>query len=703
MGERHAELGDLSLSSTDGLKASTPSAPEDDSAKPLGLKATARLFLRTWPYLRPQLVHLVALVASTLLIEVIFVLAALVTFDLFNNKILVGQKLEPAQATLLFLDQSFVRSQAQIDADAAAGEDEDGFGDDDAQSDAPQAAPEATIEQRKTIRNRLFIMFALVGLVTFSLSPLTEYYRTWILQRVNQYLRITMVERAEHLSLRYHTHARTGDAIYRVYQDSAMITTVIDNLVVGPITAGSQVAFSFFVIWVFSPTLGVLFLFGMVPIVWFVAWYTPRLQLRSRRARATNSDLTSRIQEAFAAIRVFKANRAEATMARRFDQDSDNAIDAAFALRLDMALMRTGVMIMATLILIATQYLMADWTIANDPTYLAGAVALVGFASWNLGAWQSADSRSAEFLENGRYLVFLWAIVQDMAVGLDRAFYLLDLEPDIVDADDAVGVPSPIEKIQYTGVRFSYDEDVPVLNGVDLTADAGTITAIVGDTGSGKSTLTSLLLRLYDPDAGSISINGTDIRQIRVDDLRANVAIALQQNVLFANTIAENISYATNASRQAIEAAARVACADEFIRAMDKGYDTELGERGGKLSTGQRQRLSIARAIVRDTPILILDEPTASLDAETEHSVLANLNEWGRERVVFLITHRLSTIKSADQIAFLEDGVIVELRRPRKADADSRWQVQAFRPGRKSQRGPTGGLMSDVSSDRHPR
>ena len=231
----------------------------------------------------------------------------------------------------------------------------------------------------------------------------------------------------------------------------------------------------------------------------------------------------------------------------------------------------------------------------------------------------------------------------------------------MVDEDDAVPIPDPIQNITYDGVTFGYDPDVPILKGIDLTAAAGTITAIVGTTGSGKSTLMSLLLRLYDPDTGSITINGTNLKHLQIDSLRAGVAIALQQNTLFATTVADNIAYAASGvDRADIVAAATVACADDFIREMSHGYDTELGERGGKLSTGQRQRLSIARAVVRDTPILILDEPTASLDAETEHHVLANLASWGRERIVFLITHRLSTIRNADQIAFLEDGEIVE-------------------------------------------
>ena len=231
----------------------------------------------------------------------------------------------------------------------------------------------------------------------------------------------------------------------------------------------------------------------------------------------------------------------------------------------------------------------------------------------------------------------------------------------MVEVDNPVAFPAPIKNVSWHHAHFHYDEAQSVLQDVELGASAGTITAIVGGTGAGKSTLMSLLLRLYDPNQGRITINDTDLTQLNINELRANVAIALQQNVLFATAIAENIAYATrDATRDQIEAAAKVACAHEFIEAMAQGYDTELGERGGKLSTGQRQRLSIARAILRDAPILMLDEPTASLDARTEHQVLQNLASWGTDRVIFLITHRLSTIRNADQIAFLEDGELVE-------------------------------------------
>jgi ABC-type multidrug transport system fused ATPase/permease subunit len=197
---------------------------------------------------------------------------------------------------------------------------------------------------------------------------------------------------------------------------------------------------------------------------------------------------------------------------------------------------------------------------------------------------------------------------------------------------------------------------------VSFEARVGTITAIVGPTGSGKSTLMALLLRLFDPETGHIEIDGIDLRRLTLESLRKKVAIALQENLLFGATVRENIRYAVpNASDAAVREAARVACAQEFIEKLPQGYDTLLGERGTKLSSGQRQRLSIARAVLKDAPILVLDEPTASLDAETEMQVLGNLARWGRGRAIFLITHRLSTIRRAGQILYLADGRVVEI------------------------------------------
>nr|MDJ0785765.1 ABC transporter ATP-binding protein [Myxococcota bacterium] len=251
--------------------------------------------------------------------------------------------------------------------------------------------------------------------------------------------------------------------------------------------------------------------------------------------------------------------------------------------------------------------------------------------------------------------------LQDVAIGLDRVFEVLDLEPEVEDAPDARPLETVQHEVRFDDVHFGYGASRPVLRGVDLHAHVGTITAIVGPTGSGKSTLMALLLRLFEPDSGAITIDGAPLRDFTIESLRASVSIALQENVLFGETIRENIRFAVpDASDEAVRAAARVACADEFIERLPDGYDTLLGERGTKLSTGQRQRLSIARAVLKDTPILILDEPTASLDAETELRVMRNLAEWGKGRLIFLITHRLSTIRRADQILVIQDGRIAE-------------------------------------------
>ena len=250
---------------------------------------------------------------------------------------------------------------------------------------------------------------------------------------------------------------------------------------------------------------------------------------------------------------------------------------------------------------------------------------------------------------------------QDMAMGLRRVFDILDLEPEIKDKEDAIEFKEFKQAIEFKNVSFHYQEDRPVLANVSLKAKPGSITAIIGPTGSGKSTLLNLLLRLYDPQNGSISIDDVDLRNYKTLSVRGNISIALQENVLFAMSVRDNIRYATpNATDEQILEAVRIAAMDDYVAGLPLGLDTVLSDRGGKLSSGQKQRLTLARAIVRNTPILILDEPTAALDAVTEHKVMSNLAAWGEDRAIFLVTHRISTIRQADNILFLEDGMVRE-------------------------------------------
>ena len=588
---------------------------------------------RTRAYLLPQLRHFLlfgALSGVGMLLELTVYLAG---FDLLTNKVFRGEPLNATQAALVGLDADRFVAVEALDDDA-----------------------------RRTLRTAFLVLMGSLLAAGFLLGTGLRYYLTWILQRVNQALRLGMLERAVHLSLRYHDQSPVGDAIYRVYQDSAMVTNVVQNALIQPLTALANLLVAFAALTFFDPYLGLLFLLALVPSLVAVRAFTAGLRRRSDRARRANSALTAHIQESVSGARVLKANRAEAAAFGTFRQRSLRALDRAYELRRSIAVLNLIVFLLTATTVIVADYLMAGWVWSEAPTFGYGLVALVGFAAWNLGAFQAARDRHVALSGICVSLAMLWGILQDMAVGLRRAFFLLDMEPAVRDRPDALAMPALGEGVRFRDVEFGYRADLPVIKGVTFAARPGTVTAIVGASGAGKTTLMSLLLRLYEVDAGRIEVGGTDLRDIRMKALRGAVAIVLQENVLFPTSILENIRYAVQDAPMAdVERAAAVACADEFIATLPDGYATLLGERGAKLSTGQRQRLSIARAVLKDAPILILDEPTAALDVHTEKRVLDNLGAWAQDgKVIFLITHRLATIRHADRILLLEDGTVVE-------------------------------------------
>jgi ABC-type multidrug transport system fused ATPase/permease subunit len=644
--------------------------PGAEDAPQMSFRKMFELALKTWPYMRPLLKHLLVILAFALSGGLVAMVTGFVGTDLWTNKVLVGEKLQPIQAIVLFVGDEYVTTDAEKLGDGqapsvSAGKVQSKVTSNSKKGSAAIADKEAelTQDQRRTVRNRLIIWGIIGGLVTSIIGLLVWYYTTWIWQSINQNLRVAMAERAESLSLRYHDNNRVGDAMFRVYQDSAQIVNLLQSGIISPLMAIYGLIIGLFFVAAFDPLFALLVVVTGVPIGWLAVATTPRIRRRSLANRQANSELTSRSQEVFSAIKIVKANHAEGRVFGRFDADSRRALNTAYFLRLDMVLITLVVALLGGGLVILTEYIMVTWVVEERETFLGAMVAsFIGFVIWNYGAFSIARARVGGAIWGARGLLGMWMRMQDLFIALERAFFLLDLEPEVTDPDNPVAFPAPINSVAWQEVSFGYLADKPILNAVDLESSAGAVTAIVGTTGSGKSTLMSLLLRLYDPGEGRICVNGIDLRDMALDDIRANTAIALQKNVLFADTVANNIKFGTpQADRTAIEAAAQVACADDFIAEMVKGFDTELGERGGKLSAGQRQRLSIARAIVRDTPILILDEPTASLDARTEQRVLENLANWGTGRVIFLITHRLSTIRNADQIAFLENGEIAEL------------------------------------------
>lgn len=608
----------------------------NDDTRPVTLSEVWSYLKRCWPFYRPQTKHLLAFISLTIFSGVLVLGSMILLEDLVYNKLLQGEKLQSLQASILFLNDSFVSS---------GGENEELL----------------SLFERDTLRNRMIIGGAVWVIVVYGSIVFGTYYMIWIFQRVNQQLRVEMLSKAEHLSLRYHSSSRTGDLIYRVYQDSATITNILQYLVLTPLRVVGWIFFASLVLLFFSPWFG-LIIFVIFILMFLVSKkFVPIIRDKARLSRELNSALTSRIQENLAASRVVKANSAEEEMMRRFSHDSKHALNAAFEMRLYISVYLLISLLLSIGGFLVAEYFMAMWSIVEKSTYLGGVVAFVGFAAWNLGAFRAASAQGEELASQVWEASFIISIAQDLIMGLRRAFYILDLEPEVKDKSNPEDFPETIQTVSFENVAFSYEKDHSILSDISLEANFGTITAIVGGTGSGKSTLLSLLLRLYDPDKGTVLINGIDIRDFSTSDLRAKVSIALQQNVLFAKSVKENIAYGLESTTDSdIIDASKIACAHDFINEMPSNYETELGERGGKLSTGQRQRLSIARALLKNTPILILDEPTASLDAETEKRVMSNIAKWGQNRIIFVITHRLSTIKSADRIAVLDSGVIKE-------------------------------------------
>jgi ABC-type multidrug transport system fused ATPase/permease subunit len=586
------------------------------------------LLLRCARLLRPVRRHVAALFGAFVALALLFLPLGVLLFDAFWTRALEGQALLPLEATLLGLDPArFVGVEA------------------------------LSPELRRELLARVIAVGVAAGVAVAPLVMALYYYQVWILQRVNQHLRLALLDRFQSLSLRFHGDSKVGDAIYRMYQDSAMVTQLIEVLFLAPLYTLSRFAFSVAAMALFDPLLALLLALLWPPCLALGLWFSQRLRRRFRRAREANSTLTSRIQETLAGIKVIKAYGAEEVEQRRFEAASREAFDAAFEARGLLATFLVGLFWVAGAAMAGAGAFAALRTWRGDGI----AVAALGFTVWNLGLFNYAKARFGDGAGQLRLLFRTWGRTQDIAIGLDRVFELLDLEPEVRDAPGALPVPPIRRGVRFRDVHFRYAGDRPALEGIDFEARVGTVTAIVGPTGSGKTTLMALLLRLFEPDRGAVEIDGVDVRRVQLASLRRTVSTALQENLLFGTTIRENVRYAVpDASDAAVREAARVAAADEFIERQELGYDTPLGERGTKLSTGQRQRLGIARAVLKDAPILVLDEPTASLDAETELRVLRNLAEWGRGRLIFLITHRLSTIRQADQIVVLHEGRVAE-------------------------------------------
>ena len=460
-------------------------------------------------------------------------------------------------------------------------------------------------------------------------------------------LRGRMMAHLRTLSLGYHATRSTGDMIFRAMTDARAIQEVMIFGVQAWILPIFQVTLMVGLMLVLDWVLTLAALIVSPLLIFTIRRLTARIQKASQESRGHLSRLTSLIEQTMNSIRAVQVFGSEGNEANRFDGTSRNFIAAQLRFRMAEQALSVGTMAITGL---GTALVL--FTAANR--VISGAVT-VG-ALW---IFINYMQRIYDVLQQN---MNLFGLLQDSVVGVGRAFQILDTPPAIIDREGAVAIDGVTSGIVFSSVELVYEAETgPVLRDVSLQVAKGEKIALVGATGSGKTSILNLVPRLHDVSDGKVLIDGRDVRSLQLASLREQVSLVPQEPLLFSTTIGENIGYGRQGATQSeIEDAARAARAHDFIDALPERYDTEVGDRGAKLSIGQQQRLAIARAFLKDAPILLLDEPTSALDLTTEAEFLDGLGDLMVDRTVVIVAHRLSTIRTVDRIYVLDQGRIVE-------------------------------------------
>jgi ATP-binding cassette, subfamily B, bacterial len=464
-------------------------------------------------------------------------------------------------------------------------------------------------------------------------------------------MRLAVYRHLQSLSPRFFAKSKLGDIVSRINNDIGEVQRICSDTL---LAALSNILFFVGSLAVMASINRRLFLASIVflPIsVFALRRYQARLTIQTKTLRECSSDLGSFLIESLLAIRLIVASGTEHREAEEFRRRNSRFLNSLLSMQMTgfLASALPGTVLTIS---IAVVFLYGGKLVIDGHLTVGWLVAFMAYHMRLLGPVQVLMSTHTNLLTGG--------------VSLGRVFELLDVPIEIRDSAAAVERANLHGDIVFDRVRFRYSADVPVLGDVSLTIPAGKLCAIVGPSGSGKSTLSDLLLRFYDPDSGSISINGHNLRDLRLSDLRREVALVEQTPFLFRATIRENIAYAKPAAiLDEIRACARDAAIDDFIQSLPQAYDTIVGERGCTISAGERQRVALARALLRNPSILILDEPTAALDPASEAAVARALANAQRTRTVIVITHRISLVEIADIAVVLHGGRIVEAGAPR--------------------------------------
>ncbi len=483
----------------------------------------------------------------------------------------------------------------------------------------------------------LVFVFTLRGIFRY----ISEYMMASIGIRAIRQIRDDLYDHLVYCSNDYYSRGRTGDFLSRIMNDvgqiQGSITDVIADLVKQPFVILYNIPMVF--LWGGKYAFFAIAIFPVVAVP--ITFLGKNIRRTTKKMQEKTADITAFIGETLAGINIVKSFNCEEKEIARFHQTNRSVFDYfKKTIRLTM-IQRPLIEIMGAIGAAAAVW----FAISNLPPDRFGAFVISLFI----------------FYEPIKKLSKVNSTVQQSIAAGARIFEVLDTKPTVLDQPGALAFQETIQNVAYENVSFAYEKNNPVLRNINFQVKRGEVVALVGASGSGKSTLANLLLRFYDPIEGKILINGKDVRSFSLKSLRDQIGIVTQDTILFNSTVRGNIAYGKDtASMEEVKRAAAVAFADHFIEELPNAYDTNLGERGLKLSGGQRQRIAIARALLKNPPILILDEATSHLDTESEREVQRALENAMKGRTVFVIAHRLSTIQNADRIFVMQEGRIVQ-------------------------------------------
>lgn len=491
---------------------------------------------------------------------------------------------------------------------------------------------------------RLLLFAAIFQILVVALTQLrglgAYVLQTRVGEGITLRFRSRLFRHSQHLSLAYHDRAGPVDALYRIEYDAAALQYLVDSSI--PFVSSVVMLVATLYVTARIDLQLALVAVAVTPVLFLLSrGYILRVRSRYHRLKELETSALKVVQETLSAVRVVKAFGREDAEQRRFVRRSDDTVRA----RVRLSLAEGGFMAtiaFTTAVGTALVLFIGVRNVLDGRLTLGALLVVIGYLAQLYGPLQDMSQKIGD--------------IQSSLVGAERAFELLDQHPEVVDDPKAQHLDRVQGAVEFDDVWFSYDGRSPVLRNVSFAIPPGTRVGMIGRTGAGKTTLVSLITRFYDPVHGHVRIDSQDVRDVRLTDLRDQFALVLQEPVLFSTTIVENLLYARpEATDEQIVEAARAAGAHDFVMSLPDGYETTVGERGMRLSGGERQRISLARAFLRDAPILILDEPTSSVDQGTEAEILAAMQRLMEGRTTFLITHRPSAVSHCD--VFLEvDG-----------------------------------------------